>query len=400
MLDFPSVDYESFRRSPVGGIVPISGHDPRFGEEYEHFAFVPDPLPKSFDLQPDTWRAVNGAMLALGRLDQAGCQVPDASMLRRPTLRREAQATSALEGTIAPLIDVLGAETDEYIGTGSDLAEVLNYVRAAEYAFARVGEGQPITPGLLFELHSMLVRGTRADGPQAGRIRTIQVAIGAPDGRIQDARFVPPPAGLDLDASLRDWADWVERTAANAEDAVPAAAYAHYQFETMHPFNDGNGRLGRLVIVLQLMRASVLRTPLLAVSPWFETRRLLYQDNLQRVSMTGDWDTWVRFFTEGIRAQAESTARKVTEMLTLRDTLRQRARSERVKGVGIDIIEDLTARPVVTISNIATRHDVTPQAAGGAVNRLVKLGILEEMTARQYGRVFANRAMLSIVERS
>ena len=391
--------YDRFVNSPVGNVVPITGFDARFNEHYSEFAFVPAPLPATLDLAPATWRATSGAMLALGRLDQASRQIPNPLLLRRPTLRREAQSTSALEGTFAPLVDVLQADDDTTLASSPELAEVLNYVKAAELAFDAVTDGRPVTPLLLFDLHKILVSGTKAEGPDAGRVRSSQVAVGAAEGRLKEARFIPSPPGIELETSLRDWADWIERMSADPNDAVPATAMAHYQFETLHPFNDGNGRLGRLVIVLQLLRAGVLTEPLLTVSPWFEARRIEYQDNLLRVSMTGDWDAWVQFFAQGIQAQAESTATKVSELLAYRDRVRTEARTAGMKGLAIDMLDELFTWPVVTAASVARRRNVTPQAVNTAINKLVNLGIMREQTGRNYNRVFAATEVVNILMR-
>jgi Fic family protein len=183
-------------------------------------------------------------MLSLGRLDQAGRQIREPALLRRPTLRREAQSTSALEGTYAPLSEVLEVDPDEVqpASQSPELREVLNYVRAAEHAYAVVRE-RGITLGLLREIHQLLVAETPADGPMAGRVRDHQVVVGPSRGRVRDARFVPPPPGPELEIALRDWAGWVE--APSELPVVVRAALAHYQFEALHPFNDGNGRIGR-----------------------------------------------------------------------------------------------------------------------------------------------------------
>jgi len=393
------VDIDRFTSSPVGHLVPISGYDPRFGEDYEHWAYIPDPLPVELGLSQETWRAIADAMLAIGRLDQASYQVPDTSILRRPTLRREAQSTSALEGTIAPLEDVLEIDPgDPDADQSPELAEVLNYVRTAEYAYDWVGVQRPITLALLLELHQLLIAGTQADGPETGRVRSQQVVIAPPGTHIRDARFVPPPGGEQLEVMLRDWVAWIE-SPSSMRSPLLAAALAHYQFETLHPFHDGNGRLGRLVIVLQLLRGGLLRDPLFTVSPWFEARRREYQDQLMRVSEEGGWDSWVSFFVEGIRAQAASSAAKVADLLAYRDQTRALARQHGLKGVAIDIIEDLIARPVITISSVAARYQPrTPQAVGNAVRRLADLGVLTEITGRQYGRVFASTPVVQILQ--
>ncbi len=185
---------ERFTKSPVGVLVPISGFDPRFGEDYEHWAFVPHPLPDEITLSPRTWALASEAMLSIGRLDQAGRQIPNPALLRRPTLRREAQSTSALEGTYAPLTEVLEVDPDDLPRRSPELLEVLNYVRAAEHAYVAVAD-RPLTLQLVLELHQLLVAGTRSDGRDTGKVRSHQVVIGAASGRVRDARFVPPPPG-------------------------------------------------------------------------------------------------------------------------------------------------------------------------------------------------------------
>ena len=242
-----------------------------------------------------------------------------------PTLRREAQSTSALEGTYAPLRDVLTAAEDE-VGSLA-LAEVLNYVRAAEYAFDSQVEGRPLTVGLLSDVQARLVRGTTSDTPEAGRVRTIQVVIGSdPSAPVTAARFVPQPPGLRLDHGLRDLLDWTSADRDPGIDPVVEAALTHYQFETLHPFNDGNGRIGRLLIVLQLLERGVLSEPTLAVSPWFETRRSEYYDRLFAVSTVGDWDAWVRFFARGLGESAHGTREQMAQLLAVQEELRDRIR--------------------------------------------------------------------------
>lgn len=392
------MDVEALRSSPVGNLVPIRGHDGRFREDYDHWAFVPDPLPALVDLSPATWRLVSDAMLGLGRLDQAGRQIPEPALLRRPTLRREAQSTSALEGTYAPLSEVLELDPDDPrpAARSPELHEVLNYVRAAEHAYAVVRE-RGITIGLLGEVHRLLVARTAADGPMAGRIRDHQVVIGSPGGRVRDARFVPPPPGANLDISLRDLVDWMESP--SSLPVVVRSALAHYQFEALHPFNDGNGRIGRLLIVLQLLRDGVLHEPLLTVSPWFEARRREYQDRLRLVSETGAWDDWVAFFAEGVAAQAAATTDKVSQLLAYQEETRSLVRQRGLRGLAVDLVEGLIARPIITTGWVAGAHDVSRQAATTAIARLVDAGVLRETTGRSYGRVFAADAVIRILER-
>lgn len=319
----------------------------RFGKTYEHWAFVPTALAGEVQLSPTARDAVIEAALALGRLDQAGMQIPNPALLRRPTLRREAQSTSALEGTYAPLTDVFGAENSAE-ATTPELREILNYVAASEYAYQWVGERGRITRGLICELHAILMRGSGADADRAGKIRDIQVVIGS-GGRIQEARFVPPPPGHELETGLTDLLDWIDRPNTRSAQAVVDSALAHYQFETLHPFHDGNGRIGRLLIVLQLLAGKVLSEPLFAISPWFEARRAQYQDELQNMSMTGDVDRWVSFFCEGIRAQAQATVEKITALLAFQHEAVSTVRGTGRHSVAVDIAGDLVERRSSTL---------------------------------------------------
>lgn len=391
------MEVERFRSSPVGTVVPISGTDTRFGETYEHWAFLPHPLPGETDLSPTARDAVTEAALALGRLDQAGRQIPNPTLLRRPTLRREAQSTSALEGTYAPLTDVFSVE-DSAEAKSPELREILNYVAAAEYAYRWVGERGRITRGLICELHALLMRGSEADAQRAGKVRDIQVVIGS-GGRISEARFVPPPPGQELDAGLTDLLDWIDRPRSRPGQAVVDSALAHYQFETLHPFHDGNGRIGRLLIVLQLLAGKVLSEPLFAVSPWFEARRAQYQDELQNMSITGDVDRWVSFFCEGIRAQAQATVEKISDLLAFRQEAMSTARGSGRRSVAVDIAGDLVERPVFNVATTATRYGVSFVAANNAVAKLVDVGLLVEITGRGHDRVFCCDRVLQILER-
>lgn len=381
------MDVARFADSPVGQLVRIAGTDGRTGQDYEHVAFVPDPLDEEPALAGATWRQVARAGHALGRLQQAARQVPAPALLRRPTLRREAQSTSALEGTFAPLEDVLAGDLVGEPSRSAELREVLNYVTMADRGFTALQEGRRMTLALLCELHRLLVCGTAADNRQAGNVRDVQVALGSPGGGIVEARFVPPPPGLGLESAVQDLVRWVNESG-SLRDPVVAAAMAHYQFETLHPFHDGNGRIGRLLVVLQLLREGVIDEPLLAVSPWFEQRQAEYRDHLAAVSAEGEWDGWIEFFARGLHDSALDTAHRVEELLQVQQRYLDRVRAADVTGAPRDVAELLVAYPYVTVRDVATRHERSFQTANKAVARLVDLGILRERTGRNYGRVF------------
>ncbi len=369
-----NVDSAKFGSSPIGHLVPIAGIDGRFGTAYQHVAYVAHPLDSEPELEPATWRTVNSANRALARLDQASRQILAPDLLRRPTLRREAQSTSALEGTFAPLEQVFAAEiTDNE--PSKELVEVMNYVAAANAAFEFVGERGRVTVGLLESVHAVLVKGTDSETSDAGRIRTTLVAIGSPTGSVADSRFVPMPPGTELNISVQDLVRWISASSSDREPIV-AAAMTHYQFETLHPFNDGNGRIGRLLIVLQFMVDGLLHEPLLSVSPWFEARRPQYQDELAKVSATGEWDSWIRFFAAGIESSADDIARRVDRLLAVQQRYVQIIQDASGRGVIRDIVDILTGDPVVSVPMLTKRFERTPPAVNSAVTKLVELDIL------------------------
>jgi Fic family protein len=390
------MDVELIRTSPIGDVVPISGFDQRTGENYEHWAYVPESLPETVELSTPTWSEVARAEAALGRLDEASRQIPEPSLLRRPSLRREAQSTSALEGTYAPFEDVLGPDVEERETLPLEIRENLNYVVAAEEGFRWVAD-RPLTVGLLGEIQRLLVHGTAGEHDDAGGIRDRQVVIGAPGSRVLDARFVPPPPGDQLRSGVEQWLEWVD---ASREDLSPVvkAALAHYQFETLHPFSDGNGRIGRLLIVLQLIREEVLSEPILVVSPWFETRRNEYQDGLLQLTVTGNWDDWVKFFGRGVAAGADSTRRIIEDLLEWRDEAIDTVRRARSSGVPERLAGEIIGAPVLTAGQVAHRHDVTHQGAMNALRRLAELGLLEE-SERRGRRVFVAPEVVQILTR-
>jgi Fic family protein len=318
-------------------------------------------------------------------------------LLRRPTLRREAQSTSALEGTFAPLEDVLAADAGDVGPRSAELIEVLNYVATAEFAFGALEDRARLGVDMVEDMQGRLARGTPADTEQAGHVRSIQVAIGDAGGSVETARYVPPPPGAELERSLRDMLDWANDSRRFGRDPVVAAAMAHYQFEALHPFNDGNGRIGRLLVVLHLMQAGALEDPLLSISPWFEQRRRDYQDRLLEVSATGDWDGWIRFFAEGIEASALDTAARVDRLLRIQEEYANTLREAGASGLIRDLAESLIAFPYVDVSRTAERLNSSYPTVNKAVARLVELGILRERTGRSYGRVFEAHAVVAVL---
>ncbi|MFN8175824.1 MAG: Fic family protein [Solirubrobacteraceae bacterium] len=377
------MDIDLFAGSPMGRLVPISGTDVRTREHYRHHAFLPEPLPREIDLPQIAWTEVARAEAALGRLDQAARQVPEPALLRMPAIRREAQSTSALEGTFAPFEEVLGSDPAERQRLPAEIREVLNYVVAADHAFEWV-VSRPITLALVQDLQAILVKDTAGEHGDAGRLRDRQVVIGSPGSPMAAARFVPPPPGDQLRAGVERWIEWVGDGTVRLPPVV-RAAMAHYQFECLHPFSDGNGRIGRLLIVAQLLRQGALGEPILVVSPWFEARRDAYQDGLLELSASGVWGAWIRFFAQGVAAAADETRETVDRMLDWREGALQRVRRHKASGLAERVAGELIGAPFVDARAVADRHDVTHQGAMNALRRLAGIGLVDER--RRGGRV-------------
>lgn len=381
-----------FQNAITGSLVPISGIDPQLGA-WTHRAFVPEPLGHAMpDLSAVTFLAISDARAALAALDSTSRQLPNPGLLRLPALRREAQSTSALEGTYAPLAEVLTADEDN--ASTAELVEVLNYVRMANLGFARAAAGQSITVSFLSELQGMLMRGTPLH-QASGRIRDGQVVIGRrtdadPLGfPAHAARFIPPPPGIQLEASLRDLTDWMQRDHSDAIDPVVAAAMSHYQFETLHPYRDGNGRLGRFLIVLHLQLTGVLAEPTLTVSPWFEARRTDYYDHLFGVSARGEWDMFIRFFARGLQAAADQTRIQMVALVGVQAALKDQVRASSLRAESAYALVDLAvANPSFTVRKVEAELNLSYARANKLVGQLVELGILRQVDGTTYDRRF------------
>lgn len=372
---------EDFDTSPVGRLVPVSGHDAYLGRDYNHFAFVPAPLPQTINLSMAAHKLADQASMSVGRLDFAVKRLPHPALLVRPALRREARSTSALEGTYATLEEVLEADYIDEADRRAEVREVLNYVRAAEQALDLV-RSKPICLNVIAPLQATLVKGTRGDSWDKGRLRESNVYIGERSKGVEASRFVPPPHGEHLIEGMSDWEKWI-----HAEDDYPLlikVAMAHYQFETLHPFSDGNGRLGRLIVTLQLVTAGALTYPLLNLSSWLEPRKDEYKDLLLDISKTGDFDPWIRFFCEAVRHQAEDGVARVEELLAFQSELRQKLAAMHARGVVNAMAESLLGYPIITIPEAATLHRVTYPPAKKAIQTLVDLGALREMSGRHF----------------
>jgi Fic family protein len=392
------MDLTMFVDDEMGSLVPITGIDTFLGA-WEHSAFVPAPLPKEAPpLAGTSFMAVADARASLAALDSTARQLPNPQLLRHPTLQREAQSTSALEGTYAPLEAVLTADEDS--PRTPELVEVLNYVTMANLGFSEILQGRPISVSFLSSMQGILMRGTHLEG-ESGRVRESQVVIGrrpdAPIGGfpVHAARFIPSPPGLALQANLTDLTDWMQADHHGVIDPVVVAAMAHYQFETLHPFRDGNGRLGRFLIVLQLLHDGVLSEPTLTVSPWFEARRTEYYDRLLAVSTDGDWDGFVSFFARGLQAAADQTHRQMKDLVAVQADLKEQIRASNLRADSAHALVDLAiANPSFTVNRAVAVLGLSYQRVNRLVGQLVDLGVLRQLPDTGRGRRFFSPRVL------
>ncbi len=389
------MDEDALRDSPIGQLVTFQGSDPRTGNFTIHNAYLAEPLPENVDLGNRAWTIASQADNALGKLQQACAQVPNPRLLIMPALTKEALATSALEGTYAAMQDVLEARLNLATRSSAEVREVLGYQDMAERAFEWVKD-RPISLAMLSDLQGMLMSSARHRTRDIGMVRQHQVRIGPVDGTIEEARFIPAPPGDQLTVGLAAWEDWINR-----DHELPiaiVAALAHYQFETLHPFADGNGRLGRLVIVLQLLRSGAIPDAGLTISPWLLRRRTEYADLLLNTSQTGDWNPWVEFFCTAVKEQCEAHLVVAQRLVLWLETLRREINDRRWGGTILQLAHDLIDWPIVTMPFTAKKYDVSAPAAKSMIDRLVAIGVLKEMTGKRYGRVFAAVEVMEIVE--
>jgi Fic family protein len=365
------MDRQSFGAYSSGRLVPTIG-----GRK----AFVPNPLPPAgLDLNPLAG-AIAEASQAIGELKGIGRAIANPMLLIRPLQRREAVSSSSMEGTYTTLSDLFLFEAGVAdAGKKEDNREVLNYVRALEGAIEEL-DGLPISSRLLRNAHRLLLDGVarhRGASVEAGELKRDQNWIGG-TGRIETARFIPAPPAEAADA-LDALCAHINREDRAALPPLVDAALAHYQFETIHPFADGNGRVGRMLITLMLIEHGVLTHPLLYMSPYLEGRKDAYIDLMFAVSRDGAWTDWIGFFLEAVRESALGTIRVAERLQDLQGRYRERFQKAQHSALVLRIIDLAFERPARIVSDIAAELGVTYQGAANNIAKLVKAGIAEEI---------------------
>ncbi len=365
--------------------------------EAEYRALVPAPLPPAVELDREIILALSDADRALGELAGVGRSVPNPQLLIRPFMNREAVLSSRIEGTEAGLEDLYRYEASDVPGRArahSDAAEVANYVRALEYGLARLPE-LPLSLRLLREVHDKLMAGVRGEQATPGEFRRSQNWIGRPGCSLNEATFVPPPVP-EMQNALSKLESYLH--ADNSLPPLVRIAAVHYQFESIHPFLDGNGRVGRLLISLLLSHWNLLPLPLLYLSAYFERNRQDYYDHLLAVSLHGAWREWLLFFLRGVTEESHDASGRLKLLEDLQIEYRQKVIGLGGSVLPLQLVDHLFSVPVVTVSEAQEILGVTYHSARLAVRKLVDLGILQKPSEAVYGKRFVASEILHAVE--
>ncbi len=365
-----------------------------------YWAFVPNPLPPRLEL---SWRLVtrlSDAERTLGELAGRARNLPNPHLLIGPFVRREAVLSSRIEGTRTSLSDLFFFEAADSAHPPpgrtlpEDVREVANYVQALEYGLKRLKD-LPLSLRLVRELHERLMRGVRGEHMTPGEFRRSQNRIGPPGCTLMDATYVPPPVPA-MHEALGEMEKFL-----HADSGLPPlirVACLHYQFEAIHPFLDGNGRVGRLLIPLLLCHHGLLSQPLLYLSAFFDRRRQDYYGLLLAVSQAGAWSDWIEFFLEGVADQARDGVWRTGRLLDLWQVYRQRLQSARSSALLLRLIDDLFESPVTSISAAAGRLSVTHPSATKIIEKLEAAGILREVTRRERHRLYVAQEVIDTIE--
>ena len=358
-------------------------------------AFMPKPLPPDPPLQwdADLLKLLSDATAAVGRLDGMAGSLPNPDFFVVSYVRREAVLSSQIEGTQSSLDDVLAHEVEARMDElPADIAETVNYVKAIRLGLDRLDE-LPLSGRLIRYVHRELLTGVRGQERSPGEFRTTQNWVGPTGCTLETAEFVPPSPD-DLPDALRDFEVFLNDS---TDPPLVLAGLAHAQFETIHPFLDGNGRVGRLLITLLLVQRRVLARPLLYLSLFLKQNRSEYYDRLNAVRKQGDWEGWLRFFLTGVAVTANDAVRVAAELSSLTEQHRRTATYQNLGKYGWPMLDLLAEQPVVTIKYASARLGSTPSTVGRLLDGLVTLGIVEEITGRKRDRVYRYSPFLDVL---
>lgn len=361
-----------------------------------HWTFLPDPLPPQ--IQPDwaTVQRMSEAERALGELAGMGRLIPNPELLVRPFISREAVESSRIEGTSTRLDQLLLHEAQPGdLRRTRDADEVLNHVRAAEFGLQQVRASYSITLNLFQELHRILLTGVRGYDMRPGEFRDRGVLIGRTGQTYETARFVPP-CHTALGPLLTNFVDFLR--APGGLPVLAQAAVMHYQFEAIHPFSDGNGRVGRLLIPLLLCERGVLPLPLLYLSGFFDRNREEYYDGLLNVSRRAAWTEWLAYFAYGVTVQARDAAARIGRLNDLRLDYHHRSAAVVRSKAALQLVDELFASPYLTLRRATEVMGATAKNAQNVIDKFVAAGLLREMTGQRRNRVYCADEILHLID--
>lgn len=357
-------------------------------------AFHPNPLPPTIEWTQNLGVALANASTLVGKLAGEGRRLPNPHILIRPFVRREAVFSSRIEGTQSTLGELLAAEAGVVVERSpEDLREVANYVVALEYGIERL-KTLPLSLRLVRELHQKLMTGVRGQHATPGEFRRTQNWIGAPGATIAQATYVPPPP----DSLLQHLSAWEKFLHDQMLPPLIHAALVHYQFEAIHPFLDGNGRVGRLLIILEFCERNILPAPFLYLSAFFDATRADYYGGLRSVSEEGTWSSWLQYFLNGVARQAEDALSRAERANRLLERWRHSLAGDPHAKVALELVELLGANPFITPRGAQKRLRVAYNTVMRAIGQLGGKGIVKEISGARRDRVFCAKRLLQIFE--
>lgn len=362
-------------------------------------AFLPGPLPPAIKYDERLVGLISEASLQIGNLSGVGDFIPNPHLLIRPYLRKEAVVSSRIEGTQATIADIFRVEAGDVINRtekeNKRVDEVLNYVRALDECLGDISNGQRIDVQMIKKAHRILMTNVRGEEQEPGELRTVQNWIGEDKGKIEDATYVPPPPE-HIDKLLTDLEHFIQNPVGRISPLVQCAI-VHYCFEAIHPFRDGNGRIGRLLISIMLAEKGILEQPLLYLSSYIERNKTEYYALLLKVSQKSDWTSWIIFFLKGIITQAKEAFGNIKKMQSLKRKYKGKLDAKKASRVVTMIADYLFANPIISITQVAKELGVNYHSTQNAIKVLVAMEILIEGGNKRRGKLFVAYEILGIL---
>ncbi|MDP2940066.1 MAG: Fic family protein [Candidatus Omnitrophota bacterium] len=384
------MEIEKFQHSSTGRIIRT---------DRDYYAFIPNPLPQEIKYSKDVVNLLSEATLQLGNLNGVGTMLPNPNLLIVPYVRREAVLSSRIEGTQTSLSELFyfeaqRKEEQKKEAQKTDVLEVLNYVKAMDYGIKRLKE-LPLCLRLIREIHKILMKDVSGRHLTPGEFRRSQNWIGPAGCTLNEASFVPPPVN-EMNQALGDFEKFLHDRENFA--GLIQCALIHYQFEAIHPFLDGNGRIGRLLITLFLCERKYLSYPILYLSAFFEKFRNEYYDKLLAVSQKGEWEEWIKFFLRAVIVQSQDAIKNSQSILNLLEVYKGRIHQKRPSGYTLKLLDEIFKNPYMSIPRAAQRLDTSYHTAKAAVKKLLEAKILFEITDKIRGKIYCAKELLELLE--